>query len=193
MSVLSDRSIRTLVAAQSSDRLVITPFDPEAVQPASYDVRLGGQLLKRDRGVTVDPVIGHGPAWAPADEAFQGRAWMLWPGLLYLGVTLEYVEIPDNLLCHLHGRSSLARDGIVSHLQAGLVDPGYRGNLTLEITVTHATILRPGMPIGQLTFQRLTTPAEAPYGSPSLKSRYQGDRDPIPSRLGQPVQQEVAP
>jgi dCTP deaminase len=108
--------------------------------------------------------------------------------LLYLGVTLEYVEIPTDLLCHVHGKSSLGREGIVIHQTAGLVDPGYRGNLTLEITVSHATILRPEMPIGQLTFQRLTTPSDTPY-----RGRYQDDREPVPSRLSQPVRSEVKP
>ncbi len=187
MSVLSDHSLRILLAAKSNDRLVITPFDPEAVQPASYDIRLGHAMRVRERGMAVDPMRGTGPRWVDALRIEHGGiAWHLFPGQLYLANVLEYLEVPNNLLCHVHGRSSLGREGIVIHQTAGLVDPGYRGNLTLEITVTHATILRPEMPIGQLTFQRLTTPAENPY-----HGRYQDQIEPMPSLLARPVLHEV--
>lgn len=186
MSVLSDVSLHAQIEA---GRIVVEPLGDDAVQPASIDVRLGDTMrlwqghhhgegtvdLLRDQTKAFEPVrlITDGEA-ARSD----GPHFWLWPNNLYLGVTLEWIEVPDDLLCHLHGRSSLGRLGIVIHQTAGLVDPGWKGHLTLEITVVAPTILRPGQPIGQLTFQRLTTRAERPYAG-----RYQGDREPTASRL----------
>lgn len=186
MSVLSDVSLRAQIEA---GRLVIDPLADGAIQPASIDVRLGDKLLiwnGHDHGHGhIDLTRDQSSAWDACrlitDDTMAaegGPYWWLWPGNLYLGVTLEYVAVPDDLLCHLHGRSSLGRLGIVIHQTAGLVDPGWRGKLTLEITVAYPTILRPDQPIGQLTFERLATPAADPYGG-----RYQGDVDPTPSRL----------
>jgi dCTP deaminase len=190
MSVLSDVSLRARIGA---GRLVVDPLAADAIQPASIDVRLGDGLRiwnGHDHGHGhVDLRRDQADAWdacrliADDDMAKEGGPyWWLWPGNLYLGATLERVEVPDDLLCHLHGRSSLGRLGVVIHQTAGLVDPGWRGRLTLEIAVAFPTILRPGQPIGQLTFERLTTPAERPYGG-----RYQDDAGPTPSRLGVPT------
>lgn len=191
MSVLSDVSIHAQLA---TGRLVVEPLAAGAVQPASIDVRLGDLLLiwmGIDHGHgTVDPLRDQAGAWeaveligGDAPAGMPGPYWYLWPSKLYLAATLERVGVPDDLLCHLHGRSSLGRLGIVIHQTAGLVDPGWLGVLTLEITVAEPTILRPGQPIGQLTFERLTTPCENPYGSAGLGSRYQGDAGPTPDRL----------
>ena len=181
MSVLSDRSIRACLDSLSDPRLRIEPLADGAIQPASVDIRLGHRLQVRERGTIVDPLLGTGPKWVDACHVEDG-AWLLWPDHLYLGVMLEFVQVPNDLLCLLHGRSTLAREGITIHQQAGLLDPGYQGHCTFEITVTHLTRLRPEMPIGQLTFHRLTTPAEAPYGSPRLSSKYQGNTEPVPAR-----------
>lgn len=190
MSVLSDR---TLLARLEAHSIVVEPLSENAIQPASIDVRLGERLLiwnGYDHGHgTVDLTLDQSSAWEPlaliSDHQAPEREsyFWLWPNKLYLGATLEHVEVPDDLLCQVHGRSSLARLGIVIHQQSGLVDPGWKGRLTLEITVAEPTILRPSMPIGQLTFQRLTTPCERPYGSDGLHSRYQGDCFPTPSKL----------
>lgn len=182
--ILSDHSLKIRLATQAEHlRIVVTPLADGAVQPSSIDVRLGHSLLVRERGTVVNPKRGTGPSWhnAPRDYA-DSDGWLLLPGELYLGSTLEWIEVPDDLLCLLHGRSSLARDGVTVHQQAGLIDPGYRGNPTAEITVTHATVLYPGQVIGQLTFQRMTTPAERPYGTAELRSRYQGDSSPQPAK-----------
>lgn len=182
MSVLSDRSIRACLDSLSDPRLRIEPLADGAIQPASVDIRLGHRLQVRERGPIVDPMAGAGPAWREVE--CKNGGWLLSPDHLYLGVLLEFVQVPNDLLCLLHGRSTLAREGITIHQQAGLLDPGYQGHATAEITVTHLTRLRPEMPIGQLTFHRLTTPAEAPY-----VGRYQGDTEPVPARPWK----EVAP
>lgn len=176
MSILSDRSIRACLDSLSDPRLRIEPLADGAIQPASVDIRLGDRLQVRERGSIVDPLALKGPVWREV-TACENGSWLLWPDHLYLGVMLEFVQVPNDLLCLLHGRSTLAREGITIHQQAGLLDPGYRGRATFEITVTHLTRLHPGMSIGQLTFHRLTTPAERPYCG-----RYQDDAAPQPAK-----------
>ena len=88
------------------------------------------------------------------------------------------------MLARLEGKSSLGRMGLTIHSTAGLIDPGFNGNITMEIrnNVSKPFILYPYMPIAQLTFDMLTTPAERPYGTPGLGSRYQYQRMPVGSR-----------
>ena len=99
--------------------------------------------------------------------------------------TFEHIELPDNLVARVEGKSSLGRLGLLIHSTAGYVDPGFKGHLTLELSnVANLPItLYFGMKIGQLSYLRLTTAAEYPYGSPELGSKYQGQRDPTASRI----------
>jgi dCTP deaminase len=106
------------------------------------------------------------------------------PGEFALGATQEWVELPDDLVARIEGKSSLGRLGLLTHSTAGFVDPGFSGHITLELSnVANLPItLWPGMKIGQLCLFRLTTPAEHPYGSAVYGSRYQDQRGPTPSR-----------
>jgi len=109
---------------------------------------------------------------------------VLHPGEFVLGSTLERVGLPDDLVARLEGKSSLGRLGLLIHSTAGFVDAGWDGHLTLELSnVANLPItVYPGMKIGQISFLRMTTPAERPYGSPGLGSKYQGQLGPTPSR-----------
>lgn len=176
MTYLTDLSIR---AAMEQDGLVISPLNPDALQPASVDVTLGPTLIRRTLGAIVDPSVDQSVCWE--DVPFGGDRWLLQPHQLYLGALAEYVEIPDDMLAFLHGRSTLARCGISIHQQAGLLDPGYHGCATVELTVIYPTWLRPGDPIGQLVFAKCQTAALRPYGHYRLHSKYQGDRRPTPA------------
>jgi dCTP deaminase len=181
-SVLSDRTIRRLV---ESGRLVVDPWDDELVQPASVDLRLGGSfrvfhnhrvtaidLREPPRNLTEEVAVG-------PDEPFA-----IHPGEFVLGRTLEYVEIPDDVVARIEGKSSLGRLGLIVHATAGFVDPGFRGTLTLEITnLTRVPIkLYAGLAIAQLSFMALDEPAERPYGSADLGSHYQGQMAATESR-----------
>ena len=108
----------------------------------------------------------------------------LHPGEFVLGATLERVALADDLVARLEGKSSLGRLGLLIHSTAGFVDPGFDGQLTLELSnVANLPItLYPGMRIGQISFQLMTTPADVPYGSGELGSKYHGQRGPVPSR-----------
>jgi dCTP deaminase len=98
------------------------------------------------------------------------------PGEFCLGRTLEWIELPDDVVARIEGKSSLGRLGLIVHATAGFCDPGWRGTLTLELNnLTRVPIkLYPGLPIAQLSFMSLDRPAMRPYGSPGLGSHYQG-------------------
>jgi len=110
--------------------------------------------------------------------------FILHPGEFVLAVTLERVEIPAHLVGRLDGKSSLGRLGLIVHSTAGFVDPGFKGRLTLELTnLANLPIqLYPGMPVSQISFSYLSTPAEKPYGARGTKSKYQGQEGPEASR-----------
>jgi dCTP deaminase len=180
--ILSDRTIREEMAA---GRIVIDPLDEMSVQPSSVDLRLDRLFrvflnhtmpvidVKRDledltRLVEIQP-----------DDAF-----ILHPGEFVLGSTFERVGVPDDLVARIEGKSSLGRLGLLIHSTAGFIDAGFCGHITLELSnVANLPItLYPNMKIGQVSFLRMTTPADAPYGSASAGSKYQGQRGPTPSR-----------
>jgi dCTP deaminase len=118
-------------------------------------------------------------------EVQGDEPFILHPGEFVLGSTLERVRIPDDLVARLEGKSSLGRLGLLIHSTAGYVDPGWDGSLTLELSnVANLPItIYAGMRIGQISFFRLTSPAQVPYGSKGTKSKYQGQRGPTASRF----------
>ncbi|GAD52061.1 deoxycytidine triphosphate deaminase [Halarchaeum acidiphilum MH1-52-1] len=184
--ILSDADL--LDRLETGD-LVVEPLDdPELqIQPASIDVRLGKRFLEfqhanipcihpTDEREVEDYVT---ETVVEADEEF-----ILHPGDFVLGTTKERVEIPRDLVAHVDGRSSLGRLAIVVHATAGLCDPGYRGQITLELSNlgTAPVALSPDMRISQLVFTELSSPAERPYGA-ERGSKYQDQRGPQASRI----------
>jgi len=113
--------------------------------------------------------------------------FILHPGEFVLGSTYERITLPDDIAARLEGKSSLGRLGLLTHSTAGFIDPGFTGHVTLELsnTATMPIKLWPGMKVGQLCFFRLSSPAQAPYGSGATGSRYQGQRGPTASRSHQ--------
>lgn len=181
--VLSDRSIRAEIAA---GRIVVKPIDLDDVQPASIDLHLDCRFLVFAN--TRQPYIDVRESLDGLTEAVEigaGKPFMLHPGEFALGSTREHIALPDDLVARLEGKSSLGRLGLLIHSTAGFVDPGWQGRLTLELSnVARLPIaLYPGMKIGQISFLRLSTPAERLYGSPELGSKYQGQAGPTASRF----------
>ncbi len=109
--------------------------------------------------------------------------FILHPGEFVLGQTLERITLPGDLVARLEGKSSLGRLGLLIHSTAGFVDSGFSGNLTLELSnVANLPIaLYRGMKIGQISFFRMTSAVERPYGSHELGSKYQGQSTPTAS------------
>ncbi|MER3405066.1 MAG: dCTP deaminase [Chloroflexota bacterium] len=180
--VLSDRTIREYIEA---GRIIIEPYEPSFVQPSSVDLRLDRsfRVFRNNRHPYID-VRRNQDDLTDLVEVPDGEPFMLHPGEFVLGSTLEWVQLPDDLVGRLEGKSSLGRLGLLIHSTAGFVDPGFRGHLTLELSnvATLPITLYPGMKIGQISFIMLTTPAEHPYGSTVTGSKYQGQRGPTPSR-----------
>tara|TARA_B100000745_G_scaffold236256_1_gene159406 strand:+ start:991 stop:1428 length:438 start_codon:yes stop_codon:yes gene_type:complete len=118
-------------------------------------------------------------------ETTYDEPFILHPREFVLGSTLENIEVPDDLVARIEGKSSLGRIGLLIHSTAGYVDPGWKGRLTLELSnVSNLPItLYHGMKIGQISFLRLTSPVERLYGSPELGSKYQGQVEPTPSQM----------
>ncbi len=180
--ILSDRDIRSALA---SGHIGIEPFDEADVQPSSVDLHVDRlfRTFHNHRYAVID-VKQEMEDLTELVEVTESEPFMLHPGEFVLGSTAEYVKLPHDLVARLEGKSSLGRLGLLIHSTAGYVDPGFEGHLTLELSnVANLPItLYPGMKIGQISFFRLTSPAENPYGSSAVGSKYQGQRGPTPSR-----------
>src|SRR3984885_13517768 len=180
--LLSDRDIRAEVAAE---RLILEPWDQDLIQPSSIDVRLDRyfRVFNNSQYTHIDPAQQQDDLTTLV-EPKQDEPFVLHPGEFVLGSTLEVVTLPDELAGRLEGKSSLGRRGLLPPSPAGFIAPGFSGHITLELSnVANLPItLWPGMKIGQLCLFRLCSPAERPYGSDGVGSRYQGQRGPTPSR-----------
>ena len=181
-SVLSDGTIRRLV---DEERIKIRPWDPAMVQPASVDLKLGTsfRVFHNHRLPAID--LAQPPSGVTEHVQIEDSAnFVLHPGEFVLGSTVEWVELPDDIVARIEGKSSLGRLGLIVHATAGFVDPGFSGTLTLEVTnLTRIPIeLWPGLPIAQLSFMTLDRPAERPYGHPDLGSHYHGQVEATESR-----------
>jgi dCTP deaminase len=180
--VLSDRAIRRLV---EDGRIGIEPYDATLMQPSSLDVRVDRlfRVFRNSRYPYIDVKLEQ-EELTELVEVAADEAFILHPGEFVLGSTLERVRLPDDLVARLEGKSSLGRLGLLIHSTAGFIDPGFDGHVTLELSnVANLPItIYPSMKIGQLSFMQLSEPAETPYGSGLLGSKYQGQRGPTPSR-----------
>ena len=180
--ILSDRTIREELA---SGRIGIDPLDPGDVQPSSVDLRLDRYFrVFRNHHQSVIDVREPQDHLTELVEIEPDAAFVLHPGEFVLGSTAERVRLPDDLVARLEGKSSLGRLGLLIHSTAGFVDAGWDGYLTLELSnvATLPIKLYPGMKVGQISFLRMTTAADHPYGSASVGSKYQGQRGPTASR-----------
>jgi len=180
--VLSDKSIREEL---ESGRIVIEPIQEGAVQPSSVDLRVDRlfRVFRNDTTPYIDPKQPQEDLTELVEVAEDG-AFILHPGEFVLGSTLERVALADDLVARLEGKSSLGRLGLLIHSTAGFVDASWDGHLTLELSnVANLPIaIYPGMKIGQISFLRMTSAAESPYGSKETGSKYQGQQGPTPSR-----------
>jgi dCTP deaminase len=180
--VLSDVAIRRLI---ESGRILVEPYDPGLMQPSSLDVRVDRlfRVFRNSRYPFID-VKQEQEELTELVQVDGDEPFILHPGEFVLGSTLERIVLPDDLVARLEGKSSLGRLGLLIHSTAGFIDPGWDGHVTLELSnVANLPItIYPEMKIGQLSFVQLSEPAERPYGSGGLGSKYQGQRGPTPSR-----------
>jgi dCTP deaminase len=190
MTVLSDRTIKEELSA---GRLVIDPLDENDIQPASVDLHL--DRVFRIFRVTRRPFVDVREPMEDLTDLVSiedDEPFIIQPGMFVLGSTLESVTLPDDIVARVDGRSSLGRLGLLVHATAGYVDPGWMGKLTLELSNQSQMpiALYYGMKISQISFLRLSTPVERPYGSEGLASKYQGQTGPTPSRIFQDFRED---
>lgn len=188
---LCDRDIEAWL---DSEKLVISPRPPlERINGATVDIRLGNQF-RVFRGHTAPFIDLSGPkdeVSAALDRVMsdeivlpEGEAFFLHPGELALAVTFESVTLPNDLVGWLDGRSSLARLGLMVHVTAHRIDPGWHGRIVLEFYNSGKLplALRPGMLIGALSFEPLSGPAARPYNS-RQDAKYRDQQGAVASRI----------
>ncbi len=185
--ILSDSDIRARLAQGD---LKVGPLEDEQlqIQPASIDVRLAEEFVvyRSNQVACLDPRDAR-----TLSEASQrvhvptGEAFILHPGEFALGSTIEEVAIPDDLVATVDGRSSIGRLAVVIHATAGFIDPGFQGQVTLELSNIGPIPVKlyPGMRVAQLVFHELKSPSAVPYGSAARGSSYQNQRGPQTSRI----------
>ena len=181
-------SDRTILEAIADGRVSIDPFDRDLVQPSSVDVRCDHyfRVFENHRYPLIDPKAVQSDLTKEV-RATENSPFILHPGEFVLGTTLETIRLGDDVVARLEGKSSLGRLGLLIHSTAGFIDPGFHGQVTLELSnVANLPIaIYPEMKIGQISFIRMTTDADNPYGTSNLGSKYQGQTGPTASRMHQ--------
>ena len=170
--ILSDKTINKMIEEKT---LVVQPLTEEQIQPASVDIRLGNTFSVVDDTpsgiISLDSKIGY--------KTITADTYLILPGHFVLATTMEYFELPDNLTAFVEGRSSLGRMGLFIQ-NAGWVDPGFKGEITLELYNANrcAIELKSGRRVGQLVFAELDDHALNPYNG-----KYQGQTGATGSRV----------
>lgn len=180
--LLSDRDINDAIVR---GRIGIDPFDPAMVQPSSVDVRLGDTLRVFSRlSYATRQLDLHEPIPDDLTHSVPADGFILRPGTFALGCTVEHLSLADDIAARLEGRSTLGRLGLAVHATAGYIDPGWAGEITLELSNVGPLdlVLAAGMSIGQFVFEPMSSRVARPYGSDGLGSKYRGQRGPTAAR-----------
>lgn len=180
--LLSDIDIEGYI---NSRDITITPYDRSLLQPSSIDVRLGRQFrtFNSNRYTHIDPAQQQDDLTTLVELDLR-ECFILHPGEFALATTMETIALSDLLAARLEGKSSLGRLGLMTHSTAGFIDPGFTGQITLELSnVSNLPIkLYSGMRIGQVCFFELRNPVRLAYGDEHRASKYQHQRGPTPSQ-----------
>lgn len=189
MAILSDVDLKRLIAERDAVYVNGGPaVDPELqVGPSSIDLRLGtsfGVLNTRKIEMVDTKNMDKYQDYIVEEEHSPEEGVIIHPGEFVLGSTLETVNVPDDMVARVEGRSSYGRLGIVVHATAGFCDPGFEGQITLEMqNLGNAPVkLYPEDRICQVVFETMTSEAETPYGS-KLDAKYQGQKGATGSKL----------
>ncbi|MBU2524586.1 dCTP deaminase [Patescibacteria group bacterium] len=170
--ILSDRTIKKML---DTGELVIDPIRDQSIQPASVDCHLGTHFLSvEDKSMdilTLDSEIHY--------RDFDGESITIPPHSFLLATTREYVKLPNDLTAFVEGRSSIGRIGLFIQ-NAGWVDPGFEGNITLELFNANSLPikLQAGRRVCQLVFCKMDRAADVPYSG-----KYQGQKRAVGSRV----------
>ncbi|MGF1527896.1 MAG: dCTP deaminase [Candidatus Competibacterales bacterium] len=190
---LCDRDIERALA---EGRIRIDPApEPLQISGVSVDLHLGNRFhVFNDYAAGFIDLSGPREQVEQAVAQIMGKeiclgdeeAFFLHPGELALAATQESITLPADLVGWLDGRSSLARLGLMVHVTAHRIDPGWDGALVLECFNSGKLplALRPGMIICAINFETMSGAADRPYNKRS-SAKYRGQRGPVPSRIGQ--------
>lgn len=182
MSILSDQQLLEMGPQ------LIQPFSPSMVQPASIDVHVDRYFYEAVTGrwaTVADPSQDGENCFSKMIEVEEGKCFVMGPGLFVLASTFERVTVPPNMVARFEGKSSLARLGLLTHVTAGFIDPGFDGHVTLELKnlMPMQFVITPGMKIGQICFEEMERAARYPYGCAHNGSHYNhAERGPTLSR-----------
>lgn len=184
--VLSDAHIKKYIQ-EGLIKVVPPPDFDKQLNPCSLDLRLGDsfKVFRYSARGHIDIKEVFDPEEMLEDVKIDlDKPFFIQPGELVLATTYETLEIPENLMARLDGRSSLGRIGIIVHGTAGVFHPGWRGKPTLELVNLGriAVALYPMWPICSLTFHQLSCPAEVPYAK-RTRSKYVDEMGPSGSKL----------
>jgi dCTP deaminase len=189
MTVLSDKDIRELIDNKNAVEVEEGPEVDLDLQlgPSSLDLRLGYEfgVLKTRKVKAIDTQsMKDYSEIKESRKATPEEGMVVHPGEFLLGTTLETLKVPSNLVARIEGRSSYARLGLIPHAAAGFVDPGFKGQITLEIqNLGNVPItIYPEDRICQVVFETMTSEAENPYGE-KTDSKYMGQQGATGSRL----------
>lgn len=172
--IVSDVTLKQMLA---SGEILVEPLKDWQIQPASIDLRLGDHFLKVDENrvesISLDREVEY--------LEIRQQEIVIPPHSFLLAVTKEYIRLPDNITAFVEGRSSIGRIGLFIQ-NAGWVDPGFEGTITLELFNANRLPIRlaSGRRICQIVFARMDGPAGVPYAG-----KYQGQRNPVGSRVYQ--------
>lgn len=164
MSILSDYEI-----TRYTEGGLIDPLDKQLLNPASYDLTLSNRLIQDVEGTNEEICLD------------DSMVVYIDPGEFMLASSIETIDLPLNLAAQVNGKSSLGRKGLAIHVTAGYVDPGFRGEITLELAnlSKYPIELREGMKIAQIIFFNMSSPPMRDY---SQTGRYQDQYGPTLSR-----------
>ena len=184
--VLSDRDIKKALAEK---RVVVKPSPDFSTQLGSnsLDLRLGStfRVFDHSKFAYIDPYDKNSSSDVTREiKVKEGERFIIQPGDFVLGTTTEYIEIPDDLIGSLEGRSSIGRLGVIIHSTASSIECGFRGHITLELANMGKmpVALYPGMRICSVSFSELTSPAEVPYYK-KKNAKYAGQKGPDESKI----------
>lgn len=184
--IFSDRDIRRLL---DEGKIIVQPTPDLETQlgSCSLDLRLSNEfgVFEYNRLPFVDvrepDQVANVTRKVQVDE---NEPFVLHPNSFVLAVTMEHVELADDIVARLEGRSSLGRLGIIVHATASIIDPGWQGRIVLELA-NHGQMpvaLYTGMRVCSITFEPVSTPVDQPYWK-KAQAKYKGQTGPIPSRI----------
>ncbi|WP_110456165.1 dCTP deaminase [Shewanella algidipiscicola] len=183
-------------ACLNDGSIVIEPRPTaDAISGVSVDVKLGDQFrVFQDHTAPFIDLSGPSVEMQAALDSVmsdkivipEGGAFFLHPGELALAITHETVTLPSDIVGWLDGRSSLARLGLMVHVTAHRIDPGWQGKIVLEFYNSGKLplALRPMMTIGALNFERLSSPVARPYNK-RASAKYRDQQETVASRISQ--------